>query len=94
MKDNAEIKAWIEDEVDPEEGVVIFENPDFSTAFVGVTTDNRAVYDLELMVEDLMHKERMTEEDAREFIDYNTLRSLAYVDNGPIVIAHSARDIL
>ena len=68
------------------EDVVIFENPSFETAFVGVSHDNRAIYDYDYMVEDLMLNDGMSMEDAIEFIDFNTLRSLPYVHNSPIIL--------
>ncbi len=38
------------------------------------------------MVECLMEKDKMTEEEAVEFIEYNTIRSLLWHDNPPIVL--------
>lgn len=84
MKTNEEIKAYIADQ--GLEEVVIFENPDYSTAFIGVSDEDRAVYDYEKMVEFLMTEEHMVEEEARDFISFNTLRSLPYVENGPVVV--------
>lgn len=72
------------------EGSVVLENPDYADAFVGVTTDGRAVYDLEKMVVCLMEEDGMSEEDAREFIDYNTLRAIPYMESAgpaPVVLA-------
>ena len=66
--------------------VVIFENPGFVDAFIGLSTDNRAVYDFDLMVACLMEEDSMTEEEAIEFIEYNTIRSLPYYENAPIIV--------
>lgn len=69
------------------EDVKLLSNYSYDTAFVGVTTDNRAVYDYQLMVEWLVREEGFTEEDAVEWIDYNTLRALQYMgDDAPIVM--------
>lgn len=68
------------------EEVIIFENPSYDSAFLGVSHDNRAIYDYEKMVECLMKDDDMSEEDAREFIDYNTLRSLPYQPMSPIIL--------
>ena len=65
---------------------LVFENPDYATAFVGVDNNNRAVYDYELMVAHLRVFEGMDESEAREFIDYNTIRALPYYEHGPTVI--------
>jgi hypothetical protein len=37
------------------------------------------------MVECLMEEDGMTMEDAVEFIDYNTLRTVPYMENPPII---------
>ena len=69
------------------EDVIIFSNPDYASAFVGVSEDNRAVYDFDKMVEYLMEKDGLTDIEAVEFIDYNTIRALPYFGEGaPIVI--------
>lgn len=66
--------------------VVIFENPGYVDAFMGISTDNRAVYDFDKMVACLEEEDGMTEEEAIEFIEYNTIRSLPYYDNAPIIV--------
>ena len=84
FKTNEEVKQYIEDAGC--EDVVIFENPDYSSAFIGLSSDDRAVYDHEKMVEFLVREEEMDEEDARDFISYNTLRALGYQERAPIVL--------
>lgn len=68
------------------EEVIVFENPDFDSAIIGVTTDNRVVYDLNKMIEHLSEADGIDAIDAMDFIDYNTLRACPYVDGAPIVI--------
>lgn len=69
------------------EGVKYFTNFSYDSALIGVTSDERAVYDYELMVEWLVYTEDFTEEEAREWIDYNTIRALPYMgEDGPIVM--------
>lgn len=51
--------------------VIIFSNPSYDDAFIGVTSTNQAVYDFDLMMQWLMEHEEMTEEDAADFISYN-----------------------
>ena len=54
---------------------------------ISVTHDNRAVYDYEKMVEWLISTEGFTEEEAIEWIDYNTLRALGYFgEDSPIIM--------
>lgn len=69
------------------EDVLIFSNPDYASAFIGMSDDNRAVYDFNLMVQHLVEVDDMGEIEAVEFIEYNTLRALPYFgDNAPIII--------
>lgn len=68
------------------EDVIVFKNLDYDTAFLGVSEDNRSVYDYELMVEYAMKELDCTDIEAREFIDYNTIRSLPYVEGAPIIL--------
>lgn len=69
------------------EDVVIFSDYSYDDALIGVTTDNRAVYDYDKMVWWLVTEHNFRVEDACEWIDYNTLRSLPYSgESGPIVI--------
>lgn len=56
------------------ENVLLFDNPSYASAFIGISSDNRAVYLYESMVSWLMEEDGMSYEDAVEFIDYNTLR--------------------
>lgn len=69
------------------EDVVVFDNPGFDNALIGVTDDNRAVYDYDKMVVWLAITWNVSSEDARDFIDYNTLRVIPYFGaTAPIVI--------
>lgn len=65
---------------------VVFENPNFDNAIIGVSTDGRAVYNYDLMVEHLVIDENMDVEEAMEFIDYNTIGSLTNDERSPIVM--------
>ena len=44
------------------------------------------MYDYELMVKGLMEKSEMSEEEAIEWIEYNTVRASEYLQNGPVII--------
>ena len=69
------------------EDVVIFENYSYDDALIGVTDDNRAVYDFDKMVAWLVETEGMAEEEAIEWIEYNTIRALPYAGpNAPIIM--------
>lgn len=62
---------------------VVFDGPDFDEAIIGVTDDSRVVYDYNAMVRCLMQQDGFSEEEAIEFIEYNTIRALPY--GGPTV---------
>jgi hypothetical protein len=68
------------------ENVVIFSNPDYASAFVGISENNRAIYDYDEMIEFLVKENGMTGMEAIEFIEYNTIRSLPYFENAPIIL--------
>ena len=46
----------------------------------------------EALVESAMQQEGWTEEEARDWIDYNTIRSLSYIENGPIILYSLIKD--
>lgn len=69
------------------EDVVIFSDFSYDDALIGVTEDERAVYDFDKMVEWLMEEEGWTQEEAIEWIEYNTIRALPYMGpKAPIVM--------
>ena len=60
------------------ENLIVFENPDYDEAIIGVSHDDRVIYDYDKMIEHLVAKENMSIEDAADFISYDTIRSLSY----------------
>lgn len=69
------------------EDVLLFSNPSYDDALIGVTTDNRAVYEYNAMVDWLIENDDMSYDEAVEWIDYNTLRALPYYgEAAPIVV--------
>ena len=61
------------------EDVVYF--PDYGEeCIIGIDSNNRAVYSFEKMIQSLM-KDGMDDMDAIEWIEYNTIRALPYIDN-------------
>ena len=67
-------------------GVKYLTDFSYDSALIGVTEDNRAVYDYEKMVEWLVTEQEFTEEDAADWISYNTIRALPYFGEGAPVI--------
>ena len=68
------------------------ENYSYEGAIVGITTDNRVVYSFSKMVEWLMTTENFTQEDAVEWIEYNTIRALAYYGPEAPIIMYDLED--
>ena len=68
------------------EDVVVFDNPSYDGAVIGVSHDGRAIYDYDKMVESAMVEEGWDETEAIEWIDYNAVRGIMYtssVDGNP-----------
>ena len=68
------------------EEAVIFDGPDYDEAIVGVTDEGQVVYDYDKMVQILVERDGMEEMEAIEWIEYNTIRALPYVENAPIIM--------
>ena len=68
---------------------IVFENPDYDSAIIGITENNQVVYDYEKMIEYLMQEDDMDYEEAVDFISYNTIRSLPYAGEGAPIIMYS-----
>lgn len=69
------------------EDAIVFDNMSYDGAIIGVTTDGRVVYDYDKMIAELIQDEDWSYEDAIEWIEYNTIRSLPYAGvNGPIIM--------
>ena len=69
------------------EGVLILDNASYDNSIIGLTFDNRVVYDYDLMVEEYMKDNDCSEVDAIEWIEYNTIRALPYFGkDAPVVV--------
>lgn len=70
------------------EDSIVFENPSYIDAIIGYSDSGRVCYDFEKMIESAMKNSDMTYEEAIEFIEYNTIRSLPYQssEKRPIII--------
>lgn len=70
------------------EDVIYLTNYSYDDALIGISDDNRAIYDYDKMVEWLVVEESFTVEDAMEWIDYNTIRALPYMGEGAPIIMY------
>lgn len=73
------------------EDTIVFENPDYASAFIGVSADGRAIYDYNKMVDYLMQTDGMSYDDAVEFIDYNVVGFGG--KNMPIILEMTREDM-
>ena len=82
---NEDLREHIKNNYD---GAVLFDNPSFDNSIIGISTDNNIIYDLTSMVDELAEDDNISYEEALEFIDYNTLRTIPYINEGskPIVM--------
>lgn len=74
------------------EGIKYLTDFSYDTALIGVTNDNRAVYDFEKMVEWLMETQSWTNSEAIEWIEYNTMRALPYFGEDTPIIMYPLMD--
>ena len=83
---NEDLREQIISELDPIP--VLFDNPSFDNSIIGIDSNGRVVYHFNLMVDEMMRDENMSESDVVEFIDYNTIRTLPYIDEElrPIIV--------
>ena len=70
------------------EDVIYLTNYSYDDALIGISDDNRAVYDYDKMVKWLVENEEFTEEEAIEWINYNTIRALPYMGEKAPIIMH------
>lgn len=67
--------------------VIYLTNYSYDDALIGISEDNRAVYDYNKMIIWLMQHEGFNLNDAVEWIDYNTIRALPYMgESRPIIM--------
>lgn len=69
-------------------GALVFDNPAYDNSIIGQTFDGRAIYDIELMAEELANDDEITTEEAMDFIGYNAIRSLPYAGEKAPVVVH------
>ena len=73
------------------EGVKYLTNYSYDTALIGISDDNRAIYDFDLMIEWLMLEKNFDYNDAIEWIEFNTIRALPYMGEGAPIIMYALK---
>ena len=70
------------------EDVKYLVNESYDDALIGVSEDGRAIYDYEKMVKWLMDKYNWSDEEAVDWVEYNTIRAIPYFGDGAPIIMH------
>ena len=70
------------------EEIMYLTNYSYDSALIGVSDDNRAVYDYDKMVAWLVDNHGFTQMDAVDYIDYNTIRAIDYTDGDTPIIMY------
>jgi GMP synthase PP-ATPase subunit len=72
------------------DGAVVLEpHEDFGSCCIGIVDDPdvRLVYDYDRIVEMFMERDGMSREEAQEWVDFNTVRAIAYMgDRRPVLV--------
>ena len=67
---------------------LVFDNASYDNSIIGTTLDGRVIYDYDLMISEFMSDEECPADEAIDWIEYNTLRSLPYAGKkAPVVVA-------
>ena len=83
MSVNQDIRNLLPDDA------IVFDNASYDNSIIGTTLDGRAIYDYDLMVSEFMSDEECTSDEAIDWIEYNTLRSLPYAgEKAPLVVSN------
>lgn len=69
------------------EGTSFFTGDNYATAILGYTEDGNLVYSYDSMVDWLMDNDDMDDISAREWIDYNVIRTIPYMgEKKPVIV--------
>ena len=74
---------------------VIFDNPEFDNSIVGISSQGNLIYDLDRMVQELAEDDNISEDEAFEFIDQDTIRLLTYIsqDTKPMIVDFNFKEL-
>ena len=76
-------------------GALVFDNSSYDNSIIGVTLDGRVIYSYERMINEYMEDNCCSEEDAIDWIDYNTIRSLPYAgEKAPMIVSTYLEDCI
>ena len=67
-------------------GMLMLDGPEFDGGIIGVSDGGRLVYSYGKLVDALAEANGWSREDAVDWVEFNTLRSLPYYGNAPVVV--------
>jgi hypothetical protein len=77
-----------------EQEIIFLDNHSYDASIVGITEDGRLIYDYDKMIQEYMKDEKCDEEEAIEWLEYNTIRALPYMGENAPIIMYSKKNIL
>lgn len=67
---------------------IVLDNESYDNSIIGVSLDDRVIYSYEMMVGEYMRDNNCTEDEAMDWIDYNTIRAIPYFPNPrPMIVS-------
>lgn len=80
------INTEIRKKLPPE--TIVFDNYAYDNSIIGTTFDGRAIYEYYSMINELSEDSEMSIYDAEDWINYNTIRSLPYINGKKPMIVY------
>lgn len=66
---------------------LLFDNPSYDNSIIGISHNGRIIYSFEKMIEELCKEDNIEQDEAIDFISYNTERTIPYAgENAPIIM--------
>lgn len=66
---------------------LLFDNPSYDNSIIGISHNGRIIYSFEKMIEELCKEDNIGQDEAIDFISYNTERAIPYAgENAPIIM--------
>ena len=70
------------------DGIKYLVDYSYDDALIGVSEDGRAIYDFEKMVDWLIENVGLSDDEAIEWIEFNTIRAIPYFGEGAPIIMY------
>lgn len=68
-------------------GTIVLDNSAYDNSIIGMTLDGRLIYEINYMIDEFMNDNQCSEQEAIEWVEYNTMRALPYFgDRAPVIV--------